>query len=282
MSVTDSQSPRFDIGRVMSRTSSLIGRNFVPFAILSLVFAGVPYLLLLLAMPASVAAGSDLSTAPFIMLVVLLVYLLASLVLQAALTRASVDDLSGKPVAIGAAVSTGVAVLLPLIGLGLVVGGVVMIGALVFGVLIAIVGMGGMGWMVFVLSIGLIVAAVYIFLRWLVAGPIIVVERLGVFASLGRSTALTQNHRWAILGLLVLYAIVIIVLQLVVGLIVPGAGAALAGTSATTPPLIALIVLILMQVFVSMLITVGIASVYFELRQLKDGVGVHELAQVFA
>jgi hypothetical protein len=281
MTTTDT-SASFDFGRVGTRTFGLLGRNFVPFAILSVIFAGLPYLLLLLAMPAMMLGGAGGSAATIAGLVIVLVYLLAALVLQAALTRASIDDLSGKPVAIGAAVSAGVAVLLPLIGLGFVVGGAVFVGAILFGVIVAVAGVGlGVVSMV-LLTIGLVAFGIYLFLRWIVAAPVVVVERLGVFASLRRSVALTQNHRWAIFGLLLLYVVFLVVLQMIVALIVPGAGAALVGTATAPAPLFATVVLVVMQIVLSMVITVGIASIYFELRQLKDGVGISELAQVFA
>jgi hypothetical protein len=74
----------------------------------------------------------------------------------------------------------------------------------------------------------------------------------------------------------------LIVLQAVIALIIPGAGAALMGTATAPAPLFATLILVAMQIVLSMVITIGIASIYFELRQLKDGVGVSELAQVFA
>jgi membrane-anchored glycerophosphoryl diester phosphodiesterase (GDPDase) len=175
------------------------------------------------------------------------------------LTRAAIDDLSGRGVSIGAALSTSLALLLPMIGLGIVVGIAVAIGLVL-----------------------LIVPGVYLALRWAVAAPVLVVERLGVFASMERSTALTQNHRWAILGLVVLYVIVVMIFYVIIGLIVPGAAMALYGITPEAPSLIILVVVMAVQVLTSMVATVGGAAIYFELRQIKEGVGVAELAQVFA
>ncbi|MBP6011454.1 MAG: glycerophosphoryl diester phosphodiesterase membrane domain-containing protein [Alphaproteobacteria bacterium] len=250
---------RFDIGRVTSRTFELIGRNFVPFAILSLIFAGLPYIALMLALPAM--SGGDPSSASVIALVGALLSLVAGMVLQGALTRAAVDDLSGKGVNLGAALSTGLAILLPMIGLGLLMGLGIGIGMIL-----------------------LIVPGVYLALCWLVSAPVLVIERLGIMASIQRSTALTQNHRWALLGLIVLYAIIAMVFQAIVGLAVPGGMAAMMGLpgEAGGSPIVAILLLTILQVVTSMIATVGIAAVYFELRQVKDGVGVTELANVFA
>ena len=282
MTMTESSGGRFDIGRVISRTSELIGRNIVPFGILSLVFTGAPYFVMLLVLPALASATPDASMLGVGFFVLIAVYLISSMVLQAALTRSSVDDLSGKTVSVGSAISTGVAVLLPMLGLALVYIGVILVAALVIGVVAGALAMSGSMAPVMIISVLFLVAAIYLILRWIVAAPVLVVERTGVFAAIRRSVALTQNHRWAILGLLVLYAIFVIVLQLVVTAIIPGAEAAAGGMPTEGVPIFAIVVLVLMQVVTSLIITVAIASIYFELRQLKDGVGVTELAQVFA
>lgn len=255
MTAIDGSGPRFDFGRVTSRIGALIGRNFVPFIVLSLILAGAPYLLLLIAQP---AFAGEPSVGGVVGIVALLVLVGAGLVLQAAITRASVDDLSGKGVSIGSALSTGVSVALPLLGFGILFG---------LGV--------GLG------MILLIVPGVYLALRWAVAGPIIVIERLGVFKAMARSATLTEKHRWAILGLIVLYVIFAIVVQGVVALAVPGAGAAMMGVPGEVGVL-AIVALVAFQTISSIIATVGVAAVYFELRQIKDGVDVSDLANVFA
>lgn len=261
MSMAGSGNARFDIGRVATRTFELLGRNIVPFGTAAFIFAGLPYFILMLVQP-SMMAGGDPSSALPVVLIGALVSFLAGMVLQAALTRASVDDLSGKGVNLGAAISTGLAIVLPMIGLGLLMGLGIGVGLIL-----------------------LIVPGVYLALCWAVAAPVLVVERLGIMASIQRSTALTQNHRWAILGLVILYVVIVFVLQAIVGALVPGAAAAMMGLPGADDggfPVVALLLLTIVQVVTSMIATVGIAAVYFELRQVKDGVGVTELANVFS
>ncbi len=257
MTIADGSGAQFDFARVVTRTFGLIGRNFVPFSILSGIFVGVPAVVVMLIQPALMQ--QDQGTQSLVTLLAALVSGLAGLVLQGALTRASVDDLSGKGASVGPALSTGLAVMLPMLGLGIIVGVGVVLGMML-----------------------LIIPGIYLALRWAVAAPVLVVEKLGIFPSIGRSAVLTQNHRWAILGLVVLYVIMIFVLYIVVGLALPGAAVAIYGLSPETPSLILLIVLVVMQVLTSMVATVGGAAIYFELRQIKEGVGVTELAQVFA
>ena len=248
----------FDIGRVIQRTIALVGRNFVPFFVLALVLTGLPALILQTVLPTDPAAiqnapGSYATT----FFIGLLVSLATGVVLQGALTRAVIDDLSGKGVRLGEAVSNAVALILPLIGLGI------------------LLGLGVLAGMVF-----LIVPGVYLALCWIVASPVMVVERLGVVASMQRSMKLTQNHRWAILGLLVLFFIGYMIVGAVIAALVGGSLANLANPGG--PPLPFLILMTLIGVVVSVVGTVGVAAIYFELRQIKDGVGVTELAQVFS
>lgn len=282
MTVTDATRGRFDIGRVIGRASFLITRNIMPFSILSLIFAGLPYLLMLLVIPSvMVTAGPGSPTTIVALLAVVFVYFIAALVLQAALTRASVDDLSGKPVEVAVAVQSGVSVLLPLLGLGLVFVGVALVGVLIFAAATAVGAMTLTFWPVATVTIGLIVVGIFVLLRWLVSGPVLVVERLGVFASLRRSSLLTENHRWAILAVLLIYGLVLFAVQMIIGFVVPGADATASGVAPEFSP-VALVVLVALQVVNSVIGTVLIASIYFELRQLKDGIGAAELAEVFA
>jgi Membrane domain of glycerophosphoryl diester phosphodiesterase len=254
MTVTETQGPRFDFGRVTSRIGALIGRNLVPFLVLSLILAGAPYFLFLLI---PLTLGDDAGVAGPASLVATLVLITGGLVLQAAITRASIDELSGKQISIGAALSSGVAVALPLLGFGLLFG--LGVG---FGLLL------------------LIVPGVYLALLWAVSCPIIVVERLGVFKAMARSGVLTQNHRWAILGLIVLYMIFALVVQGAIALAIPGGWATMAGLPGGS--MLAVVALVAFQAFSSIVGNVGIAAIYFELRQIKEGVDVTELANVFA
>jgi hypothetical protein len=258
MAVTESSGARFDFGRVASRTFGLIGRNFVPFAVLSLIFSGIPAMIVMFLQP-TLVASRDPTTILMVAYGAGIISYLAGLVLMAALTRASVDDLTGKPVAIGSALTTGVSLILPLLGLGLLMGIAIVLGLIL-----------------------LIIPGVYLALRWAVAAPTMVVERPGVFKSMERSAKLTENHRWAILGLFVLYFVVVIVLQTIVFLVVPGGAMALAGLGDGGVPIVAIAILTIFQVLISMVATVGVAAIYFELRQIKEGVDVNELAQVFA
>lgn len=248
----------FDISRVIQRTFGLVGRNFLPFYILAFVLAGLPALVLTAVQPTDPQAIQAAPGAYFTTLIMgVIVSIVAGVVLQGTLTRAAVDDLSGKGVNLNDAVGAAFSLILPLIGLGL---------------LIALgVGVG---------LILLIIPGIFLMLCWAVASPVMVVERLGVVASMQRSMQLTQNHRWAIFGLAVLYIVGYLILMTIVAMIVGTSAMGMA--AAAQPSFLIMVIMVLVGVVASLIATVGAAAIYFELRQIKEGVGATELAKVFA
>lgn len=260
MTTADTAAQRFDMGRVATETFGLIGRNFVPFFVPSLVFAGLPALVVLFLQPMLQPAPGATLGMEFVIgfIVVLLITMAGAYILMGALTKASIDDLSGKGVSIGSALSAGLASLLPLLGLGIIVG---------LGV--------GFGFIL------LIVPGVMLAMRWIVSAPTLVAERKGVFDSMGRSAILTKGHRWAIFGIVVIYFIAVMIVSMVVQFTTIGDPAALARGDFSGSVILYLIVQPILQAVASMISTVGAAVIYFELRRIKEGVGVTELASVF-
>lgn len=100
--------------------------------------------------------------------------------------------------------------------------------------------------------------------------PVLMIERLG-FGTLGRTKQLTKDYRWPIVGFLVLVYIVVFVGSIAVSLV----GLAL--------PIFALL---LVQGAVTGLTTaifsISTAVAYARLREIKEGVGFDDLADVFA
>jgi hypothetical protein len=249
---------RFEFGRVVGQTFGLIGRNFIVFLMMALVFVGAPQFAIYY-VQSTVGISDPSLTAP-IGLAGVLVSLVTSYILQGALTRAAIDDLSGAGVKFGAALGDGLRYFFPLFVVGLLVGIGMAIG------------------LVLLIIPGLILAV-----RWAVSAPIVVVEKHGPTNSIGRSAELTKGYRWPIFGLLVLYTVFAYVVQIVFVLTfaalsggdptqisaMDGLGIALGVASAAVAAVISLVS------------TVGVAALYFELRRVKEGVGVAELAAVF-
>src|SRR6185295_8154790 len=162
---------RFDFGHVVGQTFGLIGRNFFPFAILAIIFVGAPRFAIMYAQGVVLTDRPDLAAwAP---LIGALVSLVTTYILQGALTRASVDDLSKKGVSIGAALGDGLRYFFPLFIVALLTGLGVIIGLVFF-----------------------IIPGVFLIVRWVVSAPAAVIEREGPTHSIGRSADLTRGHRW--------------------------------------------------------------------------------------
>jgi hypothetical protein len=194
-----------------------------------------------------------------------LIGIVGNAMLQGGVIHASVSDLSGRRATFGECLATGFRFFLPLFCIGLVVGICCTFGLLIF-----------------------IAPGVMLALAWSVAAPTEVVERTGIFGALGRSVVLTRNHRGAILGLFVIYFIAVAIVQAMLGgMLAASLGLGASGLGAQ--PGEGFENLTLMQTIINLVLTTlfagvssaGIASIYFELRQTKEGIGAEQLASVF-
>ena len=265
---------RFDMGRVVSRLLKVLGDNIVAFVLLAILLVGVPAAVLTViqltyaspALPA--AASTDLrnifSPVRFAMSVAAtLVSVAGNMVLQGAVIYGAVTYLMGRRPTFAECLATGLRFLLPLLGIAIVAVFSEFVGYLL-----------------------LIVPGVILSLAWCVAAPAAVVERKGIFDALNRSRDLTRNHRLAILGL----AIMLIVVEFSIGLVL-GAVLGLSNAIGVANLRIAdpfggwfwaqSVRSLVQQTVTACLTSAGVASIYFELRQAKEGLGVNELAAVF-
>lgn len=62
----------------------------------------------------------------------------------------------------------------------------------------------------------LVVPGIIIALMWMLVSQTLVVERLGVIDAFKRSRVLTKGHRWALLGLVVFYTLVVVGIEWVI------------------------------------------------------------------
>jgi len=277
MTAAPATTVRFDIGRVIARLLKVLGDNFAAFILLAILLVGLTAVLLTFfeltyASPAALvgAPASDVLQTLFApariayFFAALFIRAAANMILQGAVIYGAVTDLTGRRPTFGECLATGLRFLLPLLG-------------------IAIVSTVG----IFVGYLLLIVPGVILSLAWCVAAPVAVVERKGVFESLSRSLDLTRNHRLAILGL----AIVLFVAEFVMGLVLSAALGI--GSSATAManlrnevPFGGLfwaqsVASFIEQTLVACVTSAGVASIYFELRQAKEGLAAEQLAAVF-
>jgi hypothetical protein len=279
MTTTLAPAASFDIGRVISRLFGVLGRNLASFLALSVLLVGIPTALLttmqLSVLAPFIGATPGDPTAVFshlfsplnvgLFVATLVVTVAANAVLQGAVIHGAVSDLAGRRATFGESLGVGMRFFLPLMGIGILAALGYFCGLLV-----------------------LVVPGVLLALAWSVAAPAEVMERTGVFGAFGRSIELTRNHRGAIFGLAIILIVVQFVIQIVTqGVIGAGMGArALApgvgGTAGVQGYLVAQSVVALVSRTIGGVIgAAGTASVYYELRQVKEGVGAEQLASVF-
>jgi hypothetical protein len=254
--------PAFNMGRVLERTFQVLGRNLVPFFVLSFL-TQVPLLALQLTVfrpdQLGVRAGQPPNPAMLLstgtsLIVTGFVGIALSFVLQAALAHGTYADLSGKRASLGDLMRTATREVLPLVGLA-----ILSFLGMVFGMLL------------------LVVPGVILALSWSVIVPVRVVEHTPFFQSFGRSTALTRGHRWSILGLYLVYALGGAVLGFAIA---PLTGASLFGGMQGLNPAY-FIASAAVAVVLRVIQGTAVASIYYELRAIKEGVGPEQLAAVF-
>jgi hypothetical protein len=238
----------FRIGSVIGRGVSIFFGNIVAFAIVTVVLFIVPVLLTIFVFS---SMGPELAG-----ILSLLVWLIAYFWLSAALVYGVVSDLRGNKAGAGRILSGAFPVLIPVFLLSIVIGLMVGIGTLL-----------------------LIVPGVILYVMFWVAVPAAVVERQGVMASLKRSLELTKGYRWKIFFILVIWAVLAwviqVVLMVILGVPLEAAGMGAAGTSGAS--WILQIVNVLLSGISASILAVG----YHDLRVVKEGIGSDEIARVF-
>lgn len=254
----------FRIGRVVSRLFNALFANLATFLALAALLM-IPMLLLTLYMTANLARVGMTAAggiAPgggwnFFWLIVIqfLVYLIAGYLLQAALVHGTISYLNDERSSFGQCLSSAMKSALPLIGIAILSG----LGMTLGGML-------------------LLVPGIIVALMWFVVVPVRMVENTGITESFGRSRALTKGYRGRIFLLFLMY--------MVLALAIVFATRPLMGVSMIVPKPGELNVPYVVvgwaeQVFLAAVTAAGIASVYYELRLVKEGIGAQQMAAAF-
>lgn len=238
---------KLDLGAVTSRAFGVWIANFIPFTVLAYALNAPVYgLSWLLAQPGVFdlpRAGADL--------LLQLLSGLARLVLTGAVTYGVFEHLRGERASMSAILSTGFARVVPVLGTAILAGLATTLA-----------------------TCALIIPGIIVACQLFVAVPVVVIERVGAWASLSRSRDLTAGNRWSVLGLA-------IVIGLVVGLpaFVIAVGWVLlhdAAPSRLHTTIIGALVLPLSSFDGSMR-----AVCYHDLRVGREGAAVEDLVKVF-
>jgi hypothetical protein len=252
---------RFSIGDVASNTFAVIGRNFVPFAVLTFI-AALPQVFLARQFAiAAVAPGGHVNPAAIFTASYWLTFtmtefvsIVLSFILQAALTYSTFMDLSQKPISIVQALMVGLRAFFPLVAIGILFS---------LGV--------GFG---FVL---LLFPGLMLMTAWLVVIPAYIVERPGIIGAFGRSATLTRGHRWPIFGLMIVYSLAVAMIDFAAR---PLLGLPLL-SSTLAFPIGYWVFSTVLRIITMVISSTGTAVIYYLLRASKEGVGPAALASIF-
>jgi|SRR5579872_4206127 len=241
----------FRVGQVFSRAWTVLSGNVTKFLPLTAILA-LPNLVQLVP---GVSDGTAVRNAapnlsPGAILAFaggLIVWIILNVVTEATVLYGSFQAMRNRPVEIGESFKKGLARLGPIIGLSICVGLVVVLGMML-----------------------LIVPGFILLAMFFVALPVCVVEGLGPFQSMSRSSALTKGHRWKIFGIYLVLAIVGGVVGSIITAVLSVAG---------------LVVAVLGQMLWNTLMgayqSIVVAVAYHDLRVAKEGVDIDHIASVF-
>jgi hypothetical protein len=271
--------PRFTVRGVISASLSLVYANIGRFLVIFLAI-GLPAALLIGATVMMLTTVSRSTASPGIdftlkgdktsqvlfMSFLALLILVAYSLIQAAITDGAWQNLRGRKLRIGAALSGAVTVLprVALAGLVFSVALVVVISIPV--ALLQIVLPAAVGAVTGLVMLAIVAVAI---VRYWVFVPVVVIERAGPLACFRRSAALSRGHRWEILGILALVMLANWLVSLAAHLL-PGIGAPAAGAALE----------IAAALFFTALSAVLATVAYYLLRAEKDG-PVEDAATVF-
>lgn len=259
------------MGRVINRTFAAIKNNFANFFLASFIIVGIPIFFVsmipvFIGLQGGLLEGDSINTGFLLSSLLvsfgsLAVILLAGMILQGVLIYGSVADFNGGKAGFGESMAIGIRYLFPLIVLGVLITLGMLIGFLL-----------------------LVIPGVLIALGWFIAVPILIVEKKGIVDSISRSWELTKGYKRWILLFLIIITIFSFVISAILGTFILIAGdpttVALEGGSINYYVLNAILTA-LGQVFAALINAVGVAAVYYEIRQLKEGIDAESLAAVF-
>ena len=234
-------SQSLSIGRVLSLSFTVLRDNFLPFYLTGLVIA-LPSLILTAVLPEEAQGLANLLDS-----------LLAQLAI-AALTYGSYQYLAGHRVGAGDCIRYAAGRFGRLFGLALLSNLIIIVGLVLF-----------------------IIPGLFLMTMFAVSVPALLAERLTISDSLKRSTALTKGYRWQVFGLLAL-----IVLGLLAAVFVAGVVIALIFPAAVDAEfgLVDIVIWLWTGLYYAVL-SVTTATIYYRLREIKEGLGIEQLAAVF-
>lgn len=271
MAMTDAAEESLGIGTLVGETFSIFFRRFIYFLLLGFLILAVTTTLSGILFGFDVVFGlatdqtdplaNPIIDNPVAFLANIMIGMLGFGFMTACFMMMSYDAKLGRPARVGGYVMVAARFVLPIAVLTLAVS--------------LLIGIG----MVFLIVPGLWLMAVFA-----VTVPAIVIESAG-FGAMGRSAELTRGYRWPIVGLYIVFLIIFIVIAMVIGGVTAAMTFSLAATG-TVPGAGNIAMLVLVQSLGNAIsygfMSVASAVLYARLREIKDGVAVDSLVEVFS
>lgn len=257
---TNATKASLGVGTIISDSFSIMFGNFVKVMLLGFVGAFIGFIVNALFLGFGVATGTgdqiptDLGSFYAGIALSTVVNTVVYGLVTALLILLAYDSKLGRSNTMGAYFNAALPAILPIVVLTLVITILASIGA-----------------------IALLIGALWVYAVFYVTAPVAVIEK-GGFGSMGRSAALTKEYRWPIVGLFIVVIIISLILQTVGGFIFGGLGFLTAGLVGQ------IIVGVGLSVITGLAYAFGgiaVALVYARLREIKEGVEVDQIAQVF-
>ena len=251
-------SPRLDMGRVVKTTFGAVKGNLVVFGLMSIVLIAAP--MTVVEVLATAVSGSAVGSgaASAVNLLGRIVNVVGTCVLTSAVIYGTREQLAGRKPSLGRSIGMGWRDAAKVFGINFVTGFCIVLGLFL-----------------------LLVPGVFLALRWSLAAPAGVVERLGANRAMARSAALTQNNRLRILGLAVALFLAVFIAFLVVGVLMVLAVSSIAAVDEAVGVLVEDACVGVAYALLWMFLGVGLTVTYAELRSMREGVLPDQLASVF-
>jgi hypothetical protein len=245
--------PAFDMGRVIKRTFTLIGRHSVLFGMLTLILVVIPQYAIFQLETLLIRRGVSLLS--YSSAVSILTTYLFHCWMQGAVAVAVAADVNGRRPELGTCLLAVLRSLLPITAMAIMTLAAVTVGLVM-----------------------LVIPGLFLMTTWAVIFPALAVDRTGVLGAFHRSAELTRFHRASILGLMVTVWVLNLGLHqghLALDRLLPAWTQSLPGNWPE------ILIGYLFQSVESIIAAAGTACIYFELRSIKDGAGSESLAVVF-
>jgi len=237
---------RPQVGTILSQTFSVFFGNLPSLGLITLIVL----------LPVMIAGGWETHRTlqgvvdPYLSVGVMLLSLILTPICTGALTYGVFQGIRGEKAEVGDCLRVGFGRMLPVLGLGLVVGILSALGAMLC-----------------------LVPGLILMTMWSAAVPAAVIEKCGVMEALRRSSFLTSGHRWTVFGVLIVLWLIAMVLGMGVGFVIV---IAFGGS---------LWIMILLQSLVT-IVTSGLQAtyptvIYYHLRSAKETIDLDEIASVF-